>query len=179
MASSTDTRSVLYACNIIISVIMTIRENKFCLQEVSFGGTVVCLSLGLTPKTVAQMCEMLWNCSWVWLPVKLNLRCQFHVAVLPLLCLAGCKEWQAGCWLFRCKTQAATHSQLYPLLLCLISAELELLCVTAIIVLFLTNSYNNPASLCITITKLHAHNHNHGCSLVRGCDAPPSFSVGM
>lgn len=28
-------------------------------EEVSFGGTVVCLSLSLTPKTVAQMCEML------------------------------------------------------------------------------------------------------------------------
>lgn len=73
----------------------------------SFRGTVVCLSLGLTPTTVAQMCEMLSNYGWVWLPVKLNLRCQLHVAVLPLLRLAGCREWQAGCWLFQCKTRSA------------------------------------------------------------------------
>lgn len=63
-------------------------------------GTVVCLLTGLTPETVAQMCEILWNYSWVWLPVKLNLRCQLHVSLLPLLHLAGCREWQAGCWLF-------------------------------------------------------------------------------
>lgn len=71
-----------------------------CDEVLSFRGTVVCLLTSLTPETVAQMCEMLWNYSWVWLPVKLNLRCQLHVSVLPLLHLAGWREWQAGCWLF-------------------------------------------------------------------------------
>lgn len=82
----------------------------------SFRGAVVCLSPGLTPKTVAQMCETLWNYSWVWLPVKLNLRCQFHVAGLPLLRLAGCREWQAGCWLFQSQTPAAPRGSRRPLL---------------------------------------------------------------
>ena len=35
----------------------------------------------LTPETVAPRCETLWYCCWVWLPVKLNLRCQLHVSV--------------------------------------------------------------------------------------------------
>lgn len=62
-------------------------EAKVCVCEevLPFRGTVVRLFPGLTPETVAQTCETLWNSGWVWLPVKLNLRCQLHVSLLPLL----------------------------------------------------------------------------------------------
>lgn len=116
---------------------------------------------------------MLWNRSWVWLPVKLNLRCQLHVAVLPLLRLAGCKEWQAGCWLFQCKNTKQPHTaERYTLCslfdFCRTGAGL---CQCNYVVL--THSDNNP-TITMTVTRSFVPSSRMLSGDER--EAPPFFS---